>query len=163
MAIGMTAEEVYEMALEIERNGARFYRGAAEKIEEPDVRALLLKLAAMEDGHEAQFAQLKKKLGEDAAPGFMFDPGEEAEMYLRAAADTHVFVAGNASDLLANANTAKEVLLAALVFEKDTVVFFTSIAQRVSEGQGKADITRLVNEELSHIVMLYGHLGELKS
>ena len=161
MAISMTAEEVYEMALQIERNGAKFYRDAAEMIKEPDVREMLVDLAVMEGKHEDFFAGLKQKLASDAAPGFLFDPGEEAELYLRAAADTHVFVTGDAASLLSDAKTARDVLLAALVFEKDTVVLFTALAQRVTEGQGKADVLRLVNEELGHIAMLHSHLAVL--
>ncbi len=161
MAISMTAEEVFEMALQIERNGARFYRDAAEMIQEPDVREMLVDLSVMEGKHEDFFAGLKQNLAADAAPGFLFDPGEEAERYLRAAADTHVFVTGDAASLLSDAKTAREVLQAALGFEKDTVVLFTALAQRVSEGQGKADVLRLVNEELGHIVMLYRHMGML--
>ena len=50
MAIPFNADEVFEMAEQIERNGGMFYRAAADKF--PAVRELLLKLAKWEDDHE---------------------------------------------------------------------------------------------------------------
>ena len=60
MAIPFNADEVYEMAEEIERNGARFYRKAAEKF--PAISELFQKLALMEDEHLATFASLRADL-----------------------------------------------------------------------------------------------------
>ena len=42
------AEEVLEIACQIERNGAGYYRQAAERVSDPAARQMLLDLAAME-------------------------------------------------------------------------------------------------------------------
>ena len=60
MGMPFNADEVFEMAEQIERNGARFYRTAAEKF--PEVNPLLLELAAMEDKHEKTFAAMRSEL-----------------------------------------------------------------------------------------------------
>ena len=52
-------DEILEIAEQIERNGARFYRRAAECIEQPKAHHLLLTLAGMEDEHEQAFAAIR--------------------------------------------------------------------------------------------------------
>ena len=64
MGISFNADEIFEMAIYVERNGAKFYRKAAEQTESPDVKKMLLELAAMEDGHEIIFAEMRKDLNE---------------------------------------------------------------------------------------------------
>ncbi len=56
MVMPFNADEVFEMAEQIERNGARFYRAAAKKI--PEVSQVFSDLAAMEDEHEKTFAAI---------------------------------------------------------------------------------------------------------
>ena len=51
MSITFNADEIFEMAEQIERNGAKFYREAAENASDADVKEMLLSMAAMEDGH----------------------------------------------------------------------------------------------------------------
>ena len=41
--------EIFEMAEQIERNGALFYRKSAESVTDPDGKKLLMELAEMED------------------------------------------------------------------------------------------------------------------
>jgi len=52
MGYDFNADEIFEMAEQIERNGASFYRKSAESIDDPAEKKLLLDLAAMEDEHE---------------------------------------------------------------------------------------------------------------
>ena len=91
MTIDFSAEEVVEMAEQIERNGATFYRRAAEGTPEPSDRALLLELAAMEDDHERVFASMKEDLLGSRKGLDPFDPHGEAAAYLRTMADGQVF------------------------------------------------------------------------
>jgi rubrerythrin len=62
MSIFFNPDEVLEMAEQIERNGARFYRQAAQGAQDVGVRELLQGLAAMEDGHEKLFAKMRANL-----------------------------------------------------------------------------------------------------
>ncbi len=72
MAMPFNADEVFEMAEQIERNGGKFYRAAAEKF--PAVRELLLKLAEMEDNHERTFANMRAELSTKETAQTVFDP-----------------------------------------------------------------------------------------
>ena len=91
MGYDVNADEIFEMAEQIERNGASFYRKAAESIDDPAGKKLLLNFAAMEDEHEKTFAALRKDLSEKEKTATTFDPEGEAALYLRALADVRVF------------------------------------------------------------------------
>ena len=60
MSIAFNADEVFEMAEEIERNGAKFYREAASKSTNREIREMFLNMASMEDGHLRTFQEMRK-------------------------------------------------------------------------------------------------------
>lgn len=51
MGIKFNADEVLQMACQIERNGSKFYRDAQAKLKDSRADVLLLKLAEQEDEH----------------------------------------------------------------------------------------------------------------
>lgn len=91
MSIEFNADEVFEIAEQIERNGAIFYRSVAEKVADSNKKQLLLDLAEMEDEHEQTFKNLRSELSQDEKTMTTFDPEDEAANYLRALAETRVF------------------------------------------------------------------------
>ena len=66
MTYDFTADDVFEMAEQLERNGAQFYRNAAENAGDSEAKAFLIRLAEMEDAHEKTFALLRSNLSEKA-------------------------------------------------------------------------------------------------
>ncbi|MHC4479718.1 MAG: ferritin family protein [Planctomycetota bacterium] len=162
MAVSFNADEVLEMALQIERNGGRFYRRAAEQAQDPGVKQILAELAEMEADHEDLFAQLQASLSEGAAPPLDYDPNADAALYLQAAAESHVFnVRREGPDVLSGLGGPREVLKKAIEFEKDSVVFFLGLKEMVPEGLGRQDVDELIKEEMSHITMLSEALERL--
>ena len=87
MPISFNADEIFEMAEEIERNGARFYRKAARTAEDKQVKQMLLDMAAMEDGHLKTFEQMREELDEGQRVSGVFDPDGQSALYLQAMAD----------------------------------------------------------------------------
>ena len=75
--ITFNADEIFEMAGQIERNGARFYRKAAERAD-GECREMLLRLAAKEEDHERTFAAMRAELGPQQPT--TFDPDNEAPL-----------------------------------------------------------------------------------
>ena len=65
MGITFNADEIFTMAEEIERNGAKFYRKAAKGNAEG--KDMLEQLAKMEDQHLATFSSMHKEIGGRAA------------------------------------------------------------------------------------------------
>ena len=61
-SLDFSADEIFEMAQQIERNGARFYRRAASMAKAAGSAPFFLKLAAMEEVHEKVFARMREEL-----------------------------------------------------------------------------------------------------
>ncbi len=163
MTVNFNADEVFEMGLQIERNGNRFYAEAAEAAQDEQLKLLLQDLARMESGHEDLFRQLKDSLPAGAAPELGYDPDEQTALYLRAAADTHIFnVRREDPKELVGKGTAEEILNVALQFEKDSVVFFLGLEAMVPAELGKEQVRGLVREEMSHIAALSRALSALE-
>jgi rubrerythrin len=163
MSLDFNADEIFEMAEQIERNGAKFYRKAAEGKEDKHSRDLLLNLAAMEDGHEKVFASMRKELSKQERETTLFDPYGEAGLYLRAMADGVVFdVKADPSKKLKGAESMENIIGLAIGLEKDSIVFYVGIKEMVPDRLGKPKIEKIIKEEMKHIADLNATLASVK-
>ena len=163
MGISFNADEIFEMAEQIERNGARFYRSAAEKFSDLAASNKLFKLAAMEERHEKTFAAIRAELTGGVRIESTFDPENQAALYLQAIADGKVFdIKKDPSDILSEGKTLADILQIAIGLEKDSIVFYTGIKDMVTEKQGKEKIDVIIKEEMGHIIDLNNQLNLLK-
>ena len=163
MSIVFSADEIFEMAEQIERNGAKFYRKTAEAAPAVRSRRLLEDLAAMEDSHEKTFASMRADLSEQERAAMAFDPDDQAALYLRAIADGHVFdVKTDPSQRLTGRETMDEILRTGIGLEKDSIVFYTGIREKVPERLGKDKVDAILKEEMSHVTLLSKELAGLK-
>ena len=149
MSYDFNADEIFEMAEQIERNGASFYRKSAELIADPAEKKLLLDLAAMEDEHEKIFADLRASLSEKEKVATVFDPEGEISLYLRALADTRVFF-----EKKIDTSSIEDIFKEAILAEKDSIVFYMGMKEMVPENLGKAKIDAIIKEEMNHIKLL---------
>jgi rubrerythrin len=156
MGIDFNADEVFEIAEQIERNGAKFYRTAAEKIKDNSKKQLLVNLAKMEDEHEQTFKALRKKLSADEKIQTTFDPQGESELYLRALADTRIFYEKNVIP-----TSLEDILKFAITTEKDSIVFYLGLKEVVPVHLGKQKLDDIIKEEMGHISLLSKELLEL--
>ena len=155
MAIKYNADEVFEMAIRIEENGAAYYRKAAELKKDKDGVDFLLELAEMEDSHKATFEDMKKSLSEEAKKETTYDPMGELELYLEAMADSHPGEgAPSVTDKLTGDETLREILNTAIGLEKESILFYMGIKDMVPEGLGKDKIDTIISEERSHVATL---------
>lgn len=155
-SINFNAAEVLEIAEQIERNGAFFYRKAAEVVTDPDARTLLKELAAWEVGHERMFAHMRRRLSEKATSTDTFDPDGDAAKYMRAFADGHVFDvnAKDPAEFFQCARTLTQILEEALRREHEAIAFFTTMREVVPEAQGKSEVGAVIGEEVKHVFQL---------
>ncbi|MFU8770641.1 MAG: ferritin family protein, partial [Desulfotignum sp.] len=72
-----TATDIFDIAIQIEQNGARFYRRAANLVDQESHKQFLTALADMEDDHEKTFAAMKDQLTAAASADAVFDPENE--------------------------------------------------------------------------------------
>jgi rubrerythrin len=164
MSFEFNADEILEMALHIERNGARFYRKAAELVEDAAIRKLLEDLAVWEDGHERIFATMRADLADQEREPRVFDPERETSMYLRAMADGHVFDARvDPVDTLTGKESAEDILRMAIGQEKDSIVFYTGLKEMISQPAGRERIEAIIKEEMGHIGFLNREITALHS
>ena len=91
MSYDFNANEVFEMAEQMERNGAQFYRDAAETAAASSNKEMLIGLSKMEEAHEKMFASMRSELTAAEKAATVFDPSGEASLYLRALVDSRVF------------------------------------------------------------------------
>jgi rubrerythrin len=163
MSIQFNADEIFEMAEQIERNGAKFYRKAAEGFEDSGTRDTLLNLASWEDQHLKIFSDMRASLPDKDRGWEMFDPEGQAALYLRAMADGHVFdPKADPSEKLTGKETLEEIYRTAMGLEKDSIVFYQGIREMVPERLGKDKIDDVIKEEMRHVTILSNQLTSLK-
>ena len=159
MSILFTPGEVFEIAIEIERNGAAFYRKAAAGASDTAVRRELLELAAMEDGHEVTFTELKRDLVGDEEQVAWFDVESDAVMYLQNFADGQVFdmtkdPTKHPGALAASTASLPEILRFALDRERDSVLFFLGMKDLMPALEKRSLIDNIIKQEMGHIGLL---------
>jgi rubrerythrin len=157
MIYDFNADEIFEMAEQMERNGIKFYTTAAESISDHDAKNLLLEFAAMEKEHEKIFSEMRKELSSQEKKSTVFDPEGDAAHYLRALADTRVFF-----EKKIDVSSLENILKDAIQAEKDSIVFYLGMKEAVPEGLGKSKLDHIIKEEMGHIRMLSGKLVKIK-
>lgn len=152
------ANEVFEMAEQIERNGYEFYRKAAEDVTDTSIKQFLLDLADMEVAHEKTFANMKSRLSEAEKEEVVFDPYEETAAYIQALVDTRVFY-----EREIDTTSALEVLREAISAEKESIVFYLGMKDMVPDENGKSKLDDIIHEEMGHIQVISNQLMKLNS
>ncbi|MBN2736483.1 MAG: ferritin family protein [Spirochaetales bacterium] len=155
MGIQFNADEIFELAINIEKNGAAFYRKAAAQQDLPDNKQALIQLAGMEDQHQKTFEEMRQKLSTEEKTGSSYDPYDELSLYLVAAADLH---GGEGSpdeaSRLKGRESMKEIITIAMGLERKSILYYLGLKDLVSEKQGKEKIEDIITEEKTHLVQL---------
>ena len=163
MSITFNAFEIFEMAEQIERNGVKFYRKAAQSVSDRQMRQMLEELADMEVEHEETFAAMRKQLSDEAWAARVFDPENEMALYLQAMASGHVFdLRKDPSEQLKGTESIEEILKLAINAEKDSIVFYLGLKDFVPVKAGKDKVEAIVKEEMGHIAVLNRRLPASK-
>lgn len=163
MSNTFNTDEIFEIAVQIERNGAKFYRRAAELFSGAHIHDKLQSLASMEDQHEKTFAAMKAELQPADPSDITFDPDNQAALYLQSVADGKVFdLSADPANLFPEGITLEDVIKTAIELEKESVVFYTGIKRIVPEELGSDRIDYIIMEEVGHITDLRTQLRALK-
>jgi rubrerythrin len=163
MSIDFNADEIFQLGTQIETNGKQFYETVARNSLDPSVKGLFSELSKWESEHQQLFENLRKALPDSAKREVLFDPQGEFSLYMQAMADSHVFIKNkDVHGLTSKCKTPQEALDLAIIFEKDSVVFFTTMKRVVPEHLGKDKMDLLINEEIKHISILAQEKRELK-
>lgn len=161
---GFNADEVFEMAIRIEENGAAFYRKAAGFQSDAQTKEFLEGLAVMEDGHKETFTEMRATLADKEKGGTVFDPQEELSLYLASMADT---MGGegkpSAAEALTGSETLEDIVNTALGLEKDSILFYVGLKNAVPPKYGQEKIEEIIKEEQGHVAQLTNILNKLRA
>jgi rubrerythrin len=155
MRYDFNADEMFEIAIRIEDNGARFYRKAAQRQSNAENREMLEKLAGMEDTHKETFEKMRNRITEAQKTQTVFDPLGESSLYLAAMADTHGGEGSpTAADALTGDETITEIIDIALGLEKESILFYIGLKDMVPPQYGQDKLDDIIRQERQHIVQL---------
>ena len=156
MSYDFNVADIFEMAEQIERNGAVFYKKAAGNTTEPQAKEFFLFMSGIEAQHEKTFVKMKAQLTERESTPTVFDPENESVLYLRALADTRVF-----SEVKEVPSSMKGILNMAIDAEKNSIAFYVGMRELVPDKRGKERLANIIKEEQSHIVLLCKKLAAI--
>jgi rubrerythrin len=159
--LNLKSNDIFDIAIQIEKNGRDFYLRAIERLDEGGLKELFSRLADMELVHASTFVELKAMCAERGEPAT--GPEDAAVSYLKAFARGHVFdPAEDAAATLAELRTPEDVLKRAIVAEKDSIALYTGIKAFIADDQcGLEKIGRVIAEEMNHLAELSGCLERL--
>ena len=149
------ANDIFEIAKRIERNGAAFYRAAADIMADAQSRDLMNNLAEMEVQHEAVFASMQQGLSGTETEETLYDPHDEAYAFLKGMADKYVFNPDEEPGRVIKPGAGPvPILNEALQRERDSVIFYEAIKIMVPEKYGRTRVDEIIQQEMGHIMLL---------
>ena len=157
MAYDFNADEMFQMAIKIEENGARFYRRAAELQSDPSNREMLKKLEAMEKNHKNTFEKMRSRITDAERKPTVFDPADETSQYLAAMVDTHGGEGDpSAADALTGEESMSDIVDIAIGLEKESILFYLGLKDLVPPEHGQDKLDEIIGQERRHIIQLNG-------
>ena len=151
MSVIFSGNELLEIALGIERNGAAFYKALADKAQNKDAKAIYDYLANEEKKHLNTFQGMLNTVGSYKPPE---DYAAEYMLYLKSLVDSSVF--SNITEARQKAEKSSgetEALDTGVQAEKDSVLFYTEMLNFVRQPDQKI-VLNIIDEEKAHIRQL---------
>lgn len=149
------ADILFGIAIQLEKNGAAYYRSALTYVADPIVKKTLEDLAAYEEEHEQTFRQIRGALSGKEQFLSIYDPEGDFESYIEAFASGQVFdLQADPSAWLSASVSTMEILRHALSLEKDTIVFYLGLRDSIPESFGKERVDSILKEEMKHVAMI---------
>lgn len=143
------ASQALEMAINIEQHGEAFYRAAAEKSDDSEVRELFEDLADRERSHRKVFEGMAAEV--DEAPKASRSEVGDYASFLEVALDHAVFSGPDKALRMAEqAEDRVAVLRAGMGLEKDTMLFYYDLREMVSQKDREV-ISNIIGQEKQHL------------
>lgn len=151
MSVLMSEQEIFSMAMEIEKSGKAFYNTVLDSAPDEKTRELFSFLAKEEQRHYDFFKQLSKQSGNLIVQP---DDWDEISDYIKATTDSRFFIGEDKAIRAAEGvSNVREAIDIAIGFEKDTLLFFYELLNITPEGSKDA-AKKIVDEEKRHILLL---------
>ena len=152
MDVELSASEALSIAEKIERNGARFYRRAAGRVDDAELSTLLVNLAQWESRHVEAFRAMRERLS---------DRGRDAELTGLERANPGMMASlapfslqSDPADELGARPRRADVLRLAIDKERDSVIYYLGLKDFVKADEDKKVIDEIIAEEKKHVRIL---------
>ena len=140
-----TSEDLFEIAIQIDKNAEKIYRMALSQATNEDLRTLLAWLVDEEARHVEWFLALRRKVENLEGDLQIAEIGREILLE----------TIGGLSFSLENADVSgiqkdMQMLKVTIEFEKDKVQFFKMLRPFVEDREAQDDLERIIAEEQKH-------------
>lgn len=160
MAHFFRANEIANVAVEIEKRGREFYLQAAQMAVTAKVKDIFTFLSEEEAKHEETFQGMLSRLGKVEMPAWATQ--DEYMQYLEALIESHMLFSALGQKYMAQADSEKDVIKMAMSFEKDTMLFFTEMKELVPYSERYA-VQQCYDEERKHLLQLSSMNAQLST
>ena len=141
--------EIFELAIQIEKNGEKFYRDALRKISNPSLISLLKWMADQEVEHQGWFSERKETLGNEVDH---VELEEKGSSILQSILGDQSFSLKEAD--LSKIQDVEALLQLGIEFEKDTILFYEMIGSLIEDTETSQKLSEIIEEENHHIQLL---------
>ncbi|MFC1766263.1 ferritin family protein [Planctomycetota bacterium] len=158
----MGVHEVFKIAIQVEMNGAEFYKKAANLYDNVKVSEIFRQLCCWEREHVAVIEKMYDRIIQHAWDSGEYRPNkiEMPESILMVG--LAVFgIHSNPADELSGRENCIEVLDMAVHKEKDAVIFFTGLKGFMDNPAEREHIDEVIKEEMQHISYLEHGIQQL--
>ncbi len=153
-----TLKDVLEIAVNLEKNGRKFYEEAMVRVKDPTVLDLLRQLRDQELHHLETFRRLRDLHVRDTNVRDVSPRGMED--FVRDSMSGRL-LSWNEKPAIDGSQSYREILESALEFEQDSVTFFRFMSEMVDGGEEKRVVDLIIREELAHVERLAGQVAML--
>ena len=144
-----STREIIDLAIRIEENGAKLYRGAVEQVSDPSLASLLQWMADEEVRHAEWFSRMKGSLEE---PGHDPRLEEMGRSLLQGILGDQTFSLKETD--FSKLHQVRDLIETAMEFERDTILFYEILRPLVSSREGLDHLDLIIQEENRHIQVL---------
>lgn len=141
--------DIIDLAIRIEKNGEKTYRKAMGQVSDPQLSAMLERLAKDELEHERWFESLKSRIKPSAVSPALDEMGRSM---LRDVLGDQAFSISEAD--FSGMQDIKELLDISIEFEKDTIIFYEMIGAFIEDKTTIKALADIIDEENRHVIEL---------
>lgn len=156
MTTFFSADEIFLLGSELERNGEDFYRAAADCCRAERARKVFEDLCGEERKHAKTFRSIADRLSRDMARPMIRDSFSESDLFLTALAETQPL--GEDPDEIETLARECEDDLALLDlgidYEKNLLVYYHWVHTHTRPEWGQEKLEQIVRQEREHIIRL---------
>ena len=151
MGTDFKASEIFEIAIQVEKHGEKFYRHAATICDDEKIKEMFEFLANEEVKHRKTIDGMLSKI-EHYEPPEKY-PGEYCK-YLTAYAENQVFSDKEFDEKMKEIDTVADAIEFAIEKEIQSILYYLEMRNLVPEGPQRKEIDGLVEEERRHYLRL---------